>query len=145
LRAPPPAPAPELGSREADLALDRPPVRATGSAGSLKILRVSFLEYVEANAAVCDGAMQTKFYANWAFVNRSFDELNLSFPIWSVRCTRSTEEYLRVGRRSWKPTRSASTGTNSGPHGLGERVREIDAAGVRITREVPSGAVYVAT
>ncbi len=40
----------------------------------------TFLEELERRVLVCDGAMGTMLYARGVFLNRSFDELNLTQP-----------------------------------------------------------------
>ena len=39
-----------------------------------------FLERIQSNVLVCDGAMGTMLYSKGIFINRCFDELNLSMP-----------------------------------------------------------------
>ena len=39
-----------------------------------------FLEALDQRVLVCDGAMGTMLYAKGVFLNRSFDELNLTQP-----------------------------------------------------------------
>ena len=53
-----------------------------------------FLERLAEGVVVCDGAMGTMLYGRGVFLNRCFDELNLSNPalIRSVH-----EEYLDAG------------------------------------------------
>jgi homocysteine S-methyltransferase len=103
-------------------------------------VRAPFLEYLETNVAVCDGAMGTQLYAKGAFLNRSFDELNLSAP----ELVREVhEEYLRAGAEIVESNTFGANRIKLEPHGLAERVREINAAGVRIARDAASGAAYV--
>ena len=40
----------------------------------------TFLDDIASRVLVCDGAMGTMLYASGVFVNRSFEELNLSKP-----------------------------------------------------------------
>jgi homocysteine S-methyltransferase len=44
------------------------------------LVRVPFLQTIEQRVLVCDGAMGTMLYARGIFLNRSFDELNLTQP-----------------------------------------------------------------
>ena len=53
-------------------------------------MRTPFLEELDNRVLVCDGAMGTMLYARGIFLNRSFDELNLTQPDSSRRCTRRT-------------------------------------------------------
>ena len=54
-----------------------------------------FLERIQEGVVVCDGAMGTMLYARGVFVNRCFDELNLSSPAARARGPRG----VRRGRR----------------------------------------------
>src|SRR5688500_6882163 len=54
----------------------------------------SFAERIQDGVVVCDGAMGTMLYSRGVFVNRCFDELNLSNPdlVRSIH-----EEYVDAG------------------------------------------------
>ena len=39
-----------------------------------------FLDALDARVLICDGAMGTMLYGKGVFLNRSFDELNLTQP-----------------------------------------------------------------
>ena len=39
-----------------------------------------FLEAIDERVLVCDGAMGTMLYAKGIFINRCFDEMNISSP-----------------------------------------------------------------
>ena len=41
---------------------------------------IPFLDALDARVLVCDGAMGTMLYGKGIFLNRSFDELNLTEP-----------------------------------------------------------------
>ena len=43
-------------------------------------LKPTFLDALDSRVLVCDGAMGTMLYAKGVFINRSFDELNLTQP-----------------------------------------------------------------
>ena len=79
-----------------------------------------------------DGAMGTVLYARGVFINRCYDELNLSDPhlIGSVH-----EEYLQAGAEIIETNTFGANRFRLGRHGLAGSVREINAAGVRIARE----------
>ena len=78
-----------------------------------------FLERLAEGVVVCDGAMGTMLYARGVFVNRCFDELNLSNPDLVRASTRSTSTPAPTWSR---PTRSARTASSSGPHGFEAQV-----------------------
>ncbi|HWA96090.1 MAG TPA: bifunctional homocysteine S-methyltransferase/methylenetetrahydrofolate reductase [Terracidiphilus sp.] len=79
-----------------------------------------------------DGAMGTVLYARGVFINRCYDELNLSDPalILSVH-----EEYLQAGAEILETNTFGANRFRLARHGLAGKVAEINAAGVRIARE----------
>jgi methionine synthase / methylenetetrahydrofolate reductase(NADPH) len=81
---------------------------------------------------LCDGAMGTVLYARGIFLNRCFDELNLSDPalILSVH-----EEYLQSGAEILETNTFGANRFRLTSHGLGEKTAEINAAGVRLARQ----------
>ena len=66
-----------------------------------------FADRLQEGVVVCDGAMGTMLYARGVFVNRCFDELNLSNGDLVRAVTRSTSTRAPTSSR---PTRSARTG-----------------------------------
>jgi homocysteine S-methyltransferase len=50
----------------------------------------TFTDALADRVLVCDGAMGTMLYAKGIFLNRSFDELNLTSRTSSPTCTRPT-------------------------------------------------------
>ncbi|MFP5236311.1 MAG: bifunctional homocysteine S-methyltransferase/methylenetetrahydrofolate reductase [Acidobacteriota bacterium] len=81
---------------------------------------------------LADGAMGTVLYARGVFINRCYDELNLSDPhlILSVH-----EEYLQAGAEILETNTFGANRMRLGRHGLAAKVKEINAAGVRIARQ----------
>ena len=81
---------------------------------------------------LCDGAMGTMLYARGIFINRCFDELNLSQPE-MVRAIH--EEYLQAGAEVIETNTFGANAYRLEHFGLRAKVREINAAGVRLARE----------
>ena len=81
---------------------------------------------------LADGAMGTVLYGRGIFINRCYDELNVSDPnlILSVH-----EEYLQAGAEILETNTFGANRFRLGRHGLGAKVGEINAAGVRLARE----------
>ena len=81
---------------------------------------------------LADGAMGTVLYARGIFINRCYDELNLSDPglILAVH-----EEYLQAGADVLETNTFGANRFRLARHGLAGKVAEINAAGVRIARE----------
>jgi homocysteine S-methyltransferase len=80
---------------------------------------------------LCDGAMGTALYARGVFINRCFDELNLSQPD-LVRGVH--EEYLQAGAEIVETNTFGANALRLERYGLADRVAEINQAGVRPRR-----------
>ncbi|MGB7549110.1 MAG: homocysteine S-methyltransferase family protein, partial [Terracidiphilus sp.] len=91
-----------------------------------------FADIFASRPVLADGAMGTVLYARGVFINRCYDELNLSDPglILSVH-----EEYLQAGAEILESNTFGANRFRLSRHGLGAKVAEINAAGVRIARE----------
>jgi homocysteine S-methyltransferase len=100
-----------------------------------------FLERLAAGTVVFDGAMGTMLYARGVFVNRCFDELNLSNP-GLVR--QIHDEYLAAGAEVIETNTFGAHRFKLGPHGLEGQVRKINREGARIAREAARGRALVA-
>jgi homocysteine S-methyltransferase len=81
---------------------------------------------------LCDGAMGTMLYARGVFINRSYDELNLSQPE-LVREIHS--EYLQAGAEVIETNTFGANIFRLEHFGLHDKIREINLAGVRLARE----------
>ena len=81
---------------------------------------------------LADGAMGTVVYGRGIFINRCYDELNLTDPalILSIH-----EEYLQAGAEILETNTFGANRFRLARHGLGEKVAEINAAGVRLARQ----------
>ena len=95
----------------------------------------------EDGIAVCDGAMGTMLYARGVFVNRSFDELNLSNPD-MVRSVH--REYVEAGADLIESNTFSANRFKLAPHGVEDMVRQINVAGVRLAREAAGPETLVA-
>src|SRR5579875_3942051 len=75
---------------------------------------------------LCDGAMGTALYARGVFINRCFDELNLSQP----ELVRSIhEEYLQAGAEIIETNTFGANAIRLRRYGLQDKVAEINQAG----------------
>ncbi len=91
-----------------------------------------FTETLLSRPMLADGAMGTVLYARGVFINRCYDELNLSDPglILAVH-----EEYLQAGAEIVETNTFGANRFRLTRHGLGGKVREINEAGVRLARK----------
>jgi homocysteine S-methyltransferase len=81
---------------------------------------------------LCDGAMGTMLYSRGIFINRCYDELNLSQPD-LVREIHA--EYLQAGAEVIETNTFGANAFRLEMHGLKDKVREINLAGVKLARE----------
>src|SRR5579862_8237591 len=107
-----------------------------------------FAEILASRPLLADGAMGTVLYARGIFINRCYDELNLSDPnlILSIH-----EEYLQAGAEIIETNTFGANRFRLTRHGLASKVAEINTAGVRLARqavehlkEKQAGTAYVA-
>jgi len=100
-----------------------------------------FLETLLARVLVCDGAMGTMLYAKGAFVNRSFDELNLTQPdlVAAVHL-----ENVAAGAEVIETNTFGANRMKLVPFGLAERLHAINVQGARIARHAARDRAWVA-
>lgn len=81
---------------------------------------------------LCDGAMGTMLYARGVFINRCYDELNISQPelIRSIH-----EEYLQAGAEMIETNTFGANAIRLARYGLADKVSEINHAGVSLARK----------
>ncbi len=89
---------------------------------------------------VFDGAMGTMLYAKGVYINRSYDELNLTNPD-LVR--EVLEEYVRAGADIIETNTYGASGPKLQQYGLEANLREINITAARIAREASCDRCYV--
>jgi len=91
-----------------------------------------FLARVKQSPVLCDGAMGTLLYAKGVFINRCYDELNLSQPdlIRGIH-----HEYLQSGAEIIETNTFGANSFRLARHSLADKVRDINFAGARLARE----------
>src|SRR6201993_1035317 len=98
----------------------------------LKQMAQNFNERLKKMPVLCDGAMGTLLYAKGVFINRSYDELNLS----QRELIRSVHhEYLQAGAEIIETNTFGANSFRLARHSLADRVRDIHLAGARVARE----------
>jgi methionine synthase / methylenetetrahydrofolate reductase (NADH) len=81
---------------------------------------------------LCDGAMGTSLYARGIFINRCYDELNLSQP----ELVRNVhEEYLQAGAEIIETNTFGANALRLQRYGFADKVVEINRAGAEIARK----------
>jgi len=101
-----------------------------------------FRDALASRSFVADGAMGTVLYSKGVFINRCFDELNLSQPS-LVREVH--EEYVKAGAEIIESNTFGANHPRLAAFGLAEKLQDINHAGVRLAREaVKDGNAFVA-
>jgi homocysteine S-methyltransferase len=101
----------------------------------------AFLDALESRVLVCDGAMGTMLYSRGIFLNRSFDELNLTQPDLVAEVHQA---YVRAGADVIETNTFGANRVKLGAFGLADRVHAINVGGARIARHAARDQAYVA-
>jgi homocysteine S-methyltransferase len=100
-----------------------------------------FREQLSTRVLVSDGAMGTMLYSRGVFINRCFDELNLSSPD-LVR--QIHQDYVKAGAEIVETNTFGANRTRLAGFGVAEKLKAINQAGVRLAREGAKEAAFVA-
>ena len=103
--------------------------------------RVPFLDAIEQRVLVCDGAMGTMLYGKGIFLNRSFDELNLTQPDLVLEVHQG---YVRAGADVIETNTFGANRIKLGAFALADKVHPINLQGARIARHAAREQAYVA-
>ena len=103
--------------------------------------KIPFLSKLNESILVCDGAMGTMIYAHGIFINRCFDELNLSSP-----------EIISDIHRQYVAARADILETNTfganifklRPHGFEDKISQINKKGAELAQAAANNNQYVA-
>ena len=102
-----------------------------------------FREQLSRRVMVADGAMGTMLYSRGVFINRCFDELNLSSPD-LVR--QIHQDYVKAGAEILETNTFGANRPRLAAFGLAEKLKAVNLAGVRLARDAAAAkpGVYVA-
>src|SRR5436189_648577 len=95
-------------------------------------MSADFLTRLQKSAVLCDGAMGTLLYSKGIFINRCYDELNLSQPD-LIRAVH--HEYLQAGAEVVETNTFGGNRFRLERHGLGGKVRDINFVGAKLAKE----------
>jgi|HubBroStandDraft_6_1064221.scaffolds.fasta_scaffold13579_4 methionine synthase I (cobalamin-dependent)/5,10-methylenetetrahydrofolate reductase len=95
-------------------------------------MATDLLTRIKQSAVLGDGAMGTLLYAKGIFINRCYDELNVSQPdlIRGIH-----HEYLQAGAEIIETNTFGGNSFRLARHSMASQVREINFAGARLARE----------
>ncbi len=102
---------------------------------------LEFRQKILSGIVVADGAMGTMLYAKGVFINRCFDELNLSSP---QLVKEVHQEYVKAGSEVIETNTFGANRIRLKAFGLAERLKAINEAGVRLAREAAGEKAFVA-
>ncbi len=91
-----------------------------------------FRQMLNRRAIVADGAMGTMLYARGIFINRCFDELNVTMP---QMVKEIHQEYVRAGAEIIESNTYGASRVRLATFNIGDQVVAINRAGVRLARE----------
>ena len=102
---------------------------------------IVFEEYIKENLVLLDGAMGSLIYEKGVFIDKCYDELNLSRPelIRSIH-----EEYIRAGARVIETNTYGANRFKLKSHNLLEQIKEINLKGVSLAKEAADENAYIA-
>jgi homocysteine S-methyltransferase len=95
-------------------------------------MAADFLTRIKQSPILCDGAMGTLLYAKGIFINRSYDELNLSQPD-LIRAIH--HDYLQAGAEIIETNTFGANSFRLARHSLADKVRDINLSGARLARD----------
>jgi methionine synthase I (cobalamin-dependent)/5,10-methylenetetrahydrofolate reductase len=112
------------------------------AAASPTLSRIAeFRNQLESKLIVADGAMGTMLYAKGIFINRCFDELNLSAPDLVREIHR---EYVKAGAELLETNTFGANRVRLAAFGFEEKLEAINRAGVQLAREAAGEKAFVA-
>jgi homocysteine S-methyltransferase len=100
-----------------------------------------FRDQLARRVLVADGAMGTMLYARGVFLNRSYDELNLSAPD-LVRGIH--QDYFKAGSEILESNTFGANRVRLSAFGMAEKLKDINRAGVKLAREAARDTAFVA-
>ncbi|HUI57641.1 MAG TPA: bifunctional homocysteine S-methyltransferase/methylenetetrahydrofolate reductase [Bryobacteraceae bacterium] len=100
-----------------------------------------FREQLSRRVIVADGAMGTMLYSRGVFINRCFDELNVSQPD-LVR--QIHQDYVKAGAEILETNTFGANRARLSAFGVAEKLKAINQAGVRLAREAAGESAFVA-
>jgi methionine synthase / methylenetetrahydrofolate reductase(NADPH) len=93
---------------------------------------LDLISRLKTSPVLCDGATGTLLYARGVFINRSYDELNLSQP---ELIRELHHDYLQAGAEIIETNTFGANAVRLARHSMADKVRAINLAGAALARE----------
>ncbi len=100
-----------------------------------------FLDRIKNSVILFDGGLGTELYNRGIFINRCFDEVNLSNP---TLVKQIHEEYIKAGADAIETNTFGANRFKLSKHHLEDKVYQINFEGAKIARELAKDKVWVA-
>jgi methionine synthase I (cobalamin-dependent)/5,10-methylenetetrahydrofolate reductase len=100
-----------------------------------------FRDRLQSRVLVADGAMGTMLYTKGVFINRCYDELNLSAP---ALVSEVHDEYLKAGSEILETNTFGANRMRLAAFGLADKLKAINLAGARLARQAAGEQAFVA-
>ena len=104
-------------------------------------MRRPFLDFLHEGVVVFDGAIGTQLYDRGVFLNRCFEQVNLTDPD-MVRAVHA--DYVAAGAHALETNTFGANRFKLGRHHLEDQLAEINRTGARLAREAAGEDAYVA-
>ncbi|HEU5452104.1 MAG TPA: bifunctional homocysteine S-methyltransferase/methylenetetrahydrofolate reductase [Terriglobales bacterium] len=95
-------------------------------------MAIDLISRLKQSTVLCDGAMGTLLYSKGIFINRCYDELNLSQP---DLIRQIHHDYYQAGADIVETNTFGANSFRLARHGLVDKVRDINLAGAQVARE----------
>src|SRR5205085_8484001 len=102
---------------------------------------LEFRDQLARRVCVADGAMGTMLYSRGVFINRCFDELNLSA---ADMVRQIHQEYVKAGAEILETNTFGATRQRLAAFGMAKKLRDINRAAVKLAREAAKDGPFVA-
>lgn len=98
----------------------------------VKLMPQDLLSRLKKGPVLCDGAMGTLLYAEGVFINKCYDELNLTQP---DLIRHIHQDYLNAGAEIIETNTFGGNSFRLARHGLADKVHQINLRGAQLARE----------
>ena len=99
-------------------------------------MSLDLLSRLKQRPILCDGAMGTLLYAKGVYINKCYEELNLTQP---EMLRQIHQEYLNAGAEVIETNTFGANLFRLTGHGLAEKVRDLNLRGAQLAREAADG------